>query len=658
MAPGWAVGCFTHWQKRHIYADHVSLVANLELVYTDGSREIIDTDETWGVYTSEVTFSEIYYGETVDRTAQIQFVGNAEPDIVKTSLVSQKSAFVLEHERIAPVRLVITPRGERVIDFGQNMAGYVEIRIKGNRGDRIVLHHGEVLDQDGNFYNENYRHAKSENTYVLSGEDDVFKPSYSCQGFRYVRLTEYPFEVVDMDAFTAIAIYSDMKRTGYFTCGNEKINRLYSNILWSQKSNFVDIPTDCPQRDERLGWLADAQVFCKTAAINYDVEGFFEKWLEDVALEQDRDGSVSGVVPDCQPVRELISAAWGDAVCIIPWQLYLSYGNKALLRKNFPMMKKWVEYIRRTGDNEYLWLGGLHFGDWMALDGKVNSCFGATSNDLIASAFYANSTAILIKAGEVLGEDMSQYRLLYDNILTSFRQYFMENGLPKEILPLTEVVPEGRPSTDRNRRGITQTALALILYFELCEEKDRGQIEEKLVELVRKNGMRLNTGFVGTPILLHALSACGHTDIAYELLLQEECPSWLYAVNRGATTMWEHWNSIKEDGSFWSASSNSFNHYAYGSVFDWIFEVVCGVRVNAEHPAYERVCITPHPDKRLGFADASIETCHGSIRVRWEYVDHAVRYEIKIPDGVTAELTFPSGYTETVNEGTYSFIDQ
>lgn len=655
LARGWAVGYLTYVNKDRLFADHTSLAAQLHIEYTDGTTETLVTDESFEVYTSEVTFSEIYHGETVDKTAKKELVGNALPDKVETKLISHMGELVTEHERLAPIGFIITPKGERVLDFGQNMSGYVEIKIRGERGERIVLHHGEVLDSSGNFYNANYRTARSENTYILSGEEDIFKPSYSFQGFRYVRLTEYPFDNVDLDAFRAVAVYSDMKRIGYFRCGNEKVNQLYSNILWGQRSNFLDIPTDCPQRDERLGWLADAQVFCRTAAINYDVEKFFEKWLGDVMLEQYPDGSLAGVVPDCQPQRELVSAAWGDAACIIPWELYLAYGNKRLLRAHFPMMKKWVEYIRQAGSEEYLWLGGLHFGDWFALDGSPGSYFGATSNDLIASAYYYYSTGLLIKAGEALGYDMTEYRRLHGSIRTAFREYFMENGMPKERLPKTEEPNDRNLNTDRHRKGITQTSLTLILHFGLCEDSEREALADKLVSLIRENGMHLNTGFVGTPFLLHALSENGHANIAYDLLFNETPPSWLFPVTKGATTIWEHWDSIKEDGSMWSDASNSFNHYAYGSVFDWIFGTACGITPDGDAPAYKKVHIKPHPEKRLGFAEASVDTRHGTVRVYWYFKGDDVYYELHIPSGVTAVLTLPSGYSETLTSGSYHF---
>ena len=397
VGQGWAVGFIGYGHSNHFFADHTSLIAWLDVTYTDGSREQLVTDEGWLVESSCVLSSEIYHGETVDLTASAQRIGSAVLSDVKTKLIPQVGEWITEQERLSPVEIIRTPRGELVIDFGQNMTGYVEIRAKGRRGDRMVIHHAEVLDRDGNFYNENYRAARNENIYVLSGGEDLFKPTYTFQGFRYIRLTEYPFEEVDPKDFTAIAVHSEMKRTGYFSCGNEKINQLYHNILWGQKSNYLDIPTDCPQRDERLGWTGDAQIFCRAAAFNYDVERFFAKWLGDVALEQNKDGSVEGIVPHCLPGKHTrISCAWGDTATIIPWQLYLSYGNEKLLKKHFPMMKKWVEYMRHAGPEECLWLDGKHYGDWLAMDNGPDSYDGATPTYFIASVYYLHSTALLV----------------------------------------------------------------------------------------------------------------------------------------------------------------------------------------------------------------------------------------------------------------------
>ena len=651
VGQGWAVGYIGYGHSNHFFADRVSLIAWLDVIYTDGSRECIVTDESWQVYSSQVLSSEIYHGETVDLTAPVERIGNAVLSDVQTKLIPQVGEWITEQERLSPVEILRTPRGELVIDFGQNMTGYVEVRAKGKRGDRIVIHHAEVLDQDGNFYNENYRAARNENIYVLSGGEDLFKPTYTFQGFRYIRLTEYPFEEVEPKNFTAIAVHSEMKRTGDFSCGNEKINQLYHNILWGQKSNYLDIPTDCPQRDERLGWTGDAQIFCRAAAFNYDVERFFEKWLGDVALEQNKDGSVEGIVPHCLPGKHtLISCAWGDAATVIPWQLYLSYGNEKLLKKHFPMMKKWVEYIRHAGPEEYLWLDGKHYGDWLAMDNGPDSYDGATPTYYIASVYYLHSTALLIKAGHVLGYDMGEYEDLYEKIRAAIRARYMKNG-DLRLLPNDWKEGDGEPTLK------TQTAYVLALYFGVCEEAERALFASRLAEMIRENGTRMTTGFVGTPYLLHALSENGYIDLAYELLLQEKAPSWLYSVCHGATTMWEHWNSQKEDGSFWSTKMNSFNHYAYGAVLDWIVGVASGITPAEEAPAYKTVRLEPHPSKALGFAKAVLETRQGSLRSHWYYKGDAVYYEFEIPRGVTAKLRLPSGYEATLGEGSYHFAE-
>ena len=660
VGQGWAVGYIGYKNQNHYFADHPSLIAWLDVTYADGSKECVATDESWDVYNNEVTFTEIYHGETVDKTLAIKKIGKAVRSAVKTKLIPQVGEDITEQECLAPVSYFVTPAGERVIDFGQNMVGYVELTLNAPRGSRVVLHHAEVLDKDGNFYTANYRTARNEITYISDGTPHVFKPTYSFQGFRYVQLVEYPFDEVDPDSFRSIAVNSNIKRTGHYLCGNEKINQLYHNIIWGQKSNYLDIPTDCPQRNERLGWTGDAQVFCRTAAINFDVERFFEKWMGDVAIEQDKDGgAVRGVIPVAQKRPTRIAAAWGDVACIVPWQLYEAYGNKKLLKKHFPIMKKWVDYLHGAGPAEYLWLGGYHYGDWLAMDAGEDSYVGATANDLIASAFFAYSCSLLVRAGEVLGEDMSDYRALYGKVRAAFRDYFMENGMPKEEFPFTEIllIPGESLPVDTVRRGMTQTAITLILHFGLCEECERAALAAKLVELIRENGNRMTTGFVGTPYLLHALSDNGYTDVAYTLLFQEKNPSWLYSVCHGATTMWEHWNSIKEDGSFWSTNMNSFNHYAYGAVFDWIFGVSSGIKPVADAPAYREVTIAPHPDKRLGFADASIDTRHGTVRSYWYYKDNAVYFEFDIPAGVTAHVTLPSGKQHTLTGGSYRFAE-
>lgn len=651
VGPGWAVGNIAWGTK--MFADQTALIAALTVIYTDGTREEIVTDTAWDVYTTQILYSDIYHGETVDKTAEIKHLGKAVRSSYKTKLVAQIGELITEHEHVAPVDLIRTPKGETVIDFGQEVTGYVEVRIKAERGARIMIHHAEVLDQEGNFYTENLRHAKCENLYVCSGEEDVFKPTFTFQGFRYIRLTEFPTNKVDLNAFRAVVVHSDMKRTGYFRCGNEKINQLYHNVIWGQKGNYLDTPTDCPQRDERLGWTGDAQVFARTAAINFNVKKFFTKWLGEMAIEQRPNGGIPEFIPRCKKNRgEYVAVAtgWADAACIIPWELYLAYGDKKLLAEHYPMMRKWIMYLHYTGPEEFLWLGGDHYGDWLAMDHGEDSYKGATSTDFIASAFYANSVALLLKAEKALGYDTAKFEERYRKVVSAFRERYIPNGELRQY-------PDLNPNGISDPPNETQTAYALVLKFGLCEEKDRQRFADRLAEMIRENGMRMTTGFLGTPYLLHVLSENGHNDVAYELLFQEQNPSWLYSVNHGATTIWEHWNGIKEDGSFWSRDMNSFNHYAYGAVYDWIFGKAVGIEPMENAPAYREITLAPHPDRRLGFADGSIDTTFGTIRSHWYYKDDVVYYEFTIPQGVTAHLTLPSGRTETLIEGTYHFAE-
>ena len=655
-AEGWAVGDLTWKGRHHVFSDTVSVIAWLDVEYADGREEHFATDDTWGVRTSKILYSEIYHGETVDPTARIKKLGTAELSRVKTKLILQVGKLIHEHERIAPKEFIITPKGERVIDFGQNMTGYVEVRIKGERGGRIVMTHAEVLDAEGNFYNENLRSARSRNEYILSGGEDVFKPTFSFQGFRYIRLDEYPFEEVDLNCFTAVAVYSDMERTGFFSCGNAKVNQLYHNVLWGQRSNYLDVPTDCPQRDERLGWTGDAQVFCRAGAYNFGVHDFFRKWLGDMAAEQSlrNDGGVPIVVPDALQ-RGAVCCAWGDAAGIIPWEVYLAYGDKKMLAEHFPMMKKWVEYIRHAGTKEYLWVDRWHYGDWLAMDGVVGGDTGATQKDLIASAYYARVTDILVKAGKLLGKDMSEYEELYRHILDAFHDNFIENGLPcmSKHISLRD---EKNRKEQAIIKPITQTTLAMILHFHLYRgEDERKSMADCLAKIIHENGDRINTGFVGTPYILHALSENGYTDLAYTLLLQEKMPSWLYSVNHGATTMWERWNCINEDGSFSSVSMTSFNHYAYGAVADWLYGVCAGINSLPDGAGYKHIALAPKPSKNLGFVNCRIKTVSGEVISNWYYSGEFIHYEFSVPAGTVAELTLPDGKKETLCGGEYIF---
>ena len=630
VGTGWHRGRISE-KLEEVHNQPCALLAELEICYRDGSRETIVTDEKWRVGESNILFSALYEGEVYDASC---VPSGKKPvmvlDLSKERLIPQEGEVICEHERIKPVKMLVSPKGERVIDFGQNFAGYPELHLKAKAGTRIRISHAEILDGEGNFYTENYRSAKAELTYICREGEQVYKPHFTFLGFRYIRLDEYPAEA-DLNDFTGIALYSDMERTGYVRCANEKLNRFFENVLWSQRANFIDIPTDCPQRDERMGWTGDAQVFAKTACYNYNAGKFFEKWLRDLRADQNELGGVPDTSPNfwCLPG---CSTAWGDAMTVIPWQVYQSYGSKAVLEENFEAMKKWVNYMTNDSHDRYLWtcapedkgLWKKHYGDWLALDAPYGSYRGSTEDDLIASAFYAYSTKLVVKAGKALGRDVQEYEELYENIVSTFKKRFSKLR--------------------------TQTEHVLALYFELTD--NRAKTAAELVKMIRENGNRLQTGFVGTPYLLYALSENGYADVAYDLLLQEAYPSWLYEVNHGATTIWEHWDGVRDDGTIWSSDMNSYNHYAYGSVMDWVYSVAAGIRTKEDAPGFEQAVIAPVPDRKMGWLDVSLQTKHGVIRSAWTCGEEGVRYEITTP--VKAQILI-EGRTYRAEPGSYVF---
>lgn len=603
------------------------LLAELTLTYADGTTETIASDDSWSASETGVRFSEIYDGETFDDSEAFSD-RRCQTEVFEgpwDSLIPQQGPEVHEQERIAPTRIFTTPAGETVVDFGQELTGYVELTVEANRYDVITLSHAEVLDRKGNFYTENYRTAKAKLQYTCRSGRQTWHPHFTFFGFRYVRVDAFPGGPSNAkpENFTAIVIHSDMKRTGHLSCSDPLLNQLFSNIIWGQKGNFVDVPTDCPQRDERLGWTGDAQVFVRTACMNYDAEQFFTKWLADMAADQRDDGYVGHVIPDLLQ-SPYGSAAWGDAAVICPWEVYLAYGNPQILENQFDCMKGWVDYITGSTKTPYLWTGGTHYGDWLGLDAPSGSYKGSSREDFIASAFYAHSTELLIRAGHVLGKDMSDYEALHEKILAAFQAAF----------------PACR----------TQTECVLAAHFHLV--KDPQAAADQLADMVKAAGNQLQTGFVGTPYLLHVLSDYGYAELAYTLLLRREYPSWLYPVTKGATTIWEHWDGIMEDGGFWSADMNSFNHYAYGSVADWIYQTAAGIRTVEEAPGYASIRFAPVPDARLTWLKASLQTRHGLVESGWKKEDDQWRMEITTP--VEAEICI-AGKTRTVPAGHYIF---
>lgn len=602
------------------------LLAELHLVYIDGSRESVCTGSDWTAFESNIRYSEIYHGEFYDAS----FKTNESIDCVIfdgpwETLIPQEGEKITEHERIHAAKIFTTPNGERIVDFGQNITGYVELSLTASAGEKVSLSHGEILDKDGNFYNANYRSAKAKLDYICTDGFQTYHPHLTFYGFRYVRIDNFPggAENAGIHNFTAIAVYSDIQRTGQLSCSHPLLNQFFQNVIWGQKDNFLDIPTDCPQRDERLGWTGDAQIFVRAAALNFNVERFFAKWLGCMRAEQLEDGYIGHMIPDTWRF-DGSSAAWGDAAIICPWELYMAYGNKKILEDQFDCMKKRIDYITNDTTVPNLWIGGIHFGDWLGLDGDEDSLRGGSRDDLVASAYYAYSTSLFVKAGNILGKDVSSYATLYENIKKAFQETF----------PVYK----------------TQTECAIAIHFRLA--KNCQAVADQLASMLLSSGKKLTTGFVGTPYLLHALGDFGHGNLAYELLLREEYPSWLYSVKQGATTVWEHWDGLREDGTFWDTSMNSFNHYAFGSVIDWVYCFSAGIRYKEEFPGYERVMIAPHPDTHLDWLKAELDTKHGKIISLWKKLDDFWQYEITTP--VSSDI-FINNETYTVSAGTYYF---
>ncbi len=615
------------------YGEVPALIAAISIKYKDGTEELIITDESWTAAKSETLASSIYDGEKTDARVVPDFCEKVFPyeqDVDK--LVAFEGEYVKEIESIRPKKVIVTPNGETVIDFGQEITGYLKFTVTGKAGQTVKVKHAEILDKDGNFYTENYRSADALIEYTLKDGTQTYKARYTFYGFRYVQLIDW-CEEIKPENFEAVVICSDLKRTGYFKCGHAKINKLYENIIWGQKGNFVDVPTDCPQRDERLGWTGDTEVFCRTGCINYDSEKFYKKWLHDLSLAQKPDGMVPRVVPNCfyKDNNEMGSAAWGDAAAVVPYEVYVAYGDKTVLSDGFEAMKKWLGFIESRSEN-YIWTVPGHFGDWLGLDAPEGSYRGATNEQLIATAYYYLSCGLTVKTGKILGKDVSKYEAMLPKIKEAFNR---------------EYVKDGKLTCD------TQTAHVLAIHFGLVDAELKEALGKRLVELIEAFGDRLQTGFVGTPYLLDTLTEIGRADKAYTLLLQEKFPSWLFSVNMGATTIWEHWDGLKEDGSVWSKDMNSFNHYAYGAVASWMYRTVAGIRPDENAPAYKHVFICPIPDKRLGSAKARIDTRNGSVVSEWAYEGDDIRYCFTVPSGVTATVTV-DGKTEELSEGTYT----
>lgn len=632
LGNGWYRGIFG-FEMHDFYGKELELLAQLEITYTNGKKEVIGTDTSWKCGTGPIGANSINHGEVADVNKTI--VCDKPVTVTHTGydkLVTDSSVHVTKHETFKPIKVITTPKGETVLDFGQNLVGWVELSTSGKKGDSIQLVHAEVLDKAGNFYTENMRTAKVTATYVLTGKKQLYEPHFTYFGFRYVKVTG-PI-VINPDDFTAVALYADMTPAGSFECSNPMLNQLQKNIVWGQRGNFLCIPTDCPQRDERLGWTGDAQVFSRTAAFNYDVNQYFSHWLQDLALAQTPAGIIPHVIPDVLNGAGG-SAGWADSSTIIPWTLYEVYGNQEVLEKQYPSMKSWVEFMRKNSNNN-LWNTSWHFGDWLSYrDPHDDGTDAITNKQEIAQCFYAYSTQLLINTAKVLNkaEDVAFYSALLDKIKEAYRHEYITGS--------------GRLLSD------TQTAYVLALHFDMLPEAERAAAAKYLADNIHNYKDHLTTGFLGTPYLCHVLSRFGYTDLAYTLLLQDTFPSWLYPVKMGATTIWERWDGIKPDGTFQTTYMNSFNHYAYGAIGDWMYQNIAGIQLGS--PGFKEIVIKPALGGGLTWCKASYNCPNGKISVDWKITNGKFILDVIIPKGSTGNVILPDGTTKSVKSGSYHF---
>ena len=653
IGSGWYRTPLAWNNNKNIYGKKLALLFQLELTYTDGSAETISSDGSWKTSDAgPVRQAEIYNGETIDARLDQTGWNNTgfddrgweavvPEDLPKDKLIATRNEPVRKHEIFHPVRQFKTPKGEWVIDFGQNLVGWAQFKIKGNAGDELIVDHAEVLDKQGNFYTDNLRAAKARNIYILNGKgEEFFEPYFTFQGFRYIRISGSAGEIKPED-ISAVTLYSDMRPTGKFECSNPMLNQLQHNIQWGQKGNFLDVPTDCPQRDERLGWTGDAQAFSRTASYNMDVHNFFSKWLLDLAADQNHDGRVPFVIPNVLDSMAGGSAGWSDASTIIPWNMWLAYGDIKILEDQYASMKSWVQFME-SHSKDYLWNTGFHFGDWLFYrpDDDNDGRAAVTDKYLIAQCFFAHSTQLLLNAAKVLhkSEDITRYTEWLSQIKKAFvREYMTSSG---------------------RLVSSTQTAYVLALQFDMLPEELRSQAASRLARNVEDYDNHLTTGFLGTPYLCHVLSRFGYDTVAYKLLLQETYPSWLYPVKMGATTIWERWDGQKPDSSFQTPGMNSFNHYAYGAIGDWMYRDIAGLDTDNDSVAYKKIRIRPHPGGHLSYAYADLQTVYGMVRSHWKIDGGKFMLDVEIPVNTTASISIPTRNKETVTINSKPLTEQ
>ncbi|HEU5015093.1 MAG TPA: glycoside hydrolase family 78 protein [Roseiflexaceae bacterium] len=649
LGDGWYCGNVA-WYGRQNYGDRPQLLAQLAITFEDGSTQTVATDEQWKVAYGPILESDMLMGESYDARRELSgwdaagfddaswWSATAFPDN-GAALEATDGPPIRRQEQLRPqsIRELSEYHGSNwIVDMGQNMVGWVRLRVSGPAGTTVRLRYAEVLNPDGTIYTTNLRAARNTDYYTLKGEgEEVWEPHFLFHGFRYVELNSFPGEVTE-DTVTGIVVHSDMPRTGTFACSDPLINQLQHNIEWGQKGNFVDVPTDCPQRDERLGWTGDAQVFIRTAAWNRNVAGFFTKWLKDLEDAQAENGAYPKFAPILSPRDADGGPAWSDAGTICPWTIYTCYGDTRIIEQQYDSMKRFVEFMNdtsRDGLRNYPGYEGWQgFGDWLALDGSVDR-FGITPKDLIGTAFFSYSARLLARMASVIGreEDAARYNGLADKARDAFQKHY--------------VTPDGLIA------GGTQTCYVLALYFDLLPEQARATALEALVSDIKRRGMHLSTGFVGTPYLTRVLSDNGRADVAYALLHQQTWPSWLYSVTQGATTIWERWDGWTHDKGFQDPSMNSFNHYAYGAIGEWMYAVVAGIDADPEQPGYRHIIMRPQPGGGLTNVAADIESVYGRVGSAWQLRDGAFTWQITVPANASATVYVPAADGADVREG-------
>jgi alpha-L-rhamnosidase len=648
LGNGWWRGWLGFTGERAVYGDERAGCAELEVVFADGHVQTVGTDETWRASTGEVLADDLYNGETVDarlREPAWQLAGFDDShwdavsavDFDASRLVARTSPAVRRLGQFAVQKHWTSPSGKTLVDFGQNLVGFVRVQVCGPTGTEIVLRHAEVIE-DEELGTRPLRRAEATDRFILSGGDDVFEPTLTFHGFRYAEVSGWPGEF-DPAALTAVVVGTEIRAIGSFECSNPELNKLHSNVLWGMRGNFLSVPTDCPQRDERLGWTGDLAVFAPTAAFLGDVEAFLADWLVDAELERRASpaGAVPVVVPDALKYLDTgfpapgATAVWGDAAVWVPWALWTAYGNEQTLRDAYPLMAAHMRSVAAALSPSGLWDTGFQFGDWLDPDAPAEDPGKSKApSGVVATACAFRTASLMVQTAELLGKqaDATEFRALRGRIGDAFREHYVDGG---------------RVESD------SATAYALAITFGLLADADRQKAGDRLAELVRAADHRISTGFAGTPFVNDALAATGHLDDAYALLLQREAPSWLYAVTMGATTIWERWDSMLPDGSINPGEMTSFNHYALGAVAEWMHRSVAGIA--PLEPGYRRILFAPQPGGGLTWASASLETPHGPSAVRWNHDGSRLRVEVTVPDGTEAVLRLPGRDEETVAPG-------